>query len=177
MTSSLRARPDASEYASFYHGYVSAVPPGDIVTLLRDGGKELLAALAAVPEERGGFRYGEGKWSIREVIGHMLDAERIFTYRALRIARGDTTPLPGFEQNDYVPNSGAEARTMASLTEELAAVRGSTVMLFESLPDDAWVRRGVASGQEISVRALAYVTAGHSVHHLRVLREKYSDGG
>ncbi|MEO8563474.1 MAG: DinB family protein, partial [bacterium] len=127
MTSSLRARPDASEYASFYHGYVSAVPQGDIVTLLRDGGKELIAALRAVPEERGAFRYGEGKWSIREVIGHMLDAERIFTYRALRIARGDATPLPGFEQNDYVKTAGSDARSMASLVDELAAVRESTV--------------------------------------------------
>jgi DinB superfamily len=176
MTTWLSDRPDASEYASFYHAYVSAVPKGDIVELLRDGGRELGTALAAVPESRAGFRYGEGKWSIAEVLGHMIDAERIFTYRALRIARGDATPLPGFEQNDYVKTAGSEARTIANLAEELAAVRECSVLLFQSLPADAWSRRGVASGNPISVRALAYITAGHARHHLRVLQEKYLVG-
>jgi uncharacterized damage-inducible protein DinB len=176
MTTSLSIRPDASEYAPFYHGYVSAVPDGDLVALLREGGREMRAALSAVPEERGGFRYAEGKWSIRDVIGHMIDAERIFTYRALRIARGDATPLPGFEQNDYVAAAGSNSRTIASLVEELAAVRESTVQLFQSLPDDAWVRRGVASGKEISVRAMAYIVAGHARHHFSVLRERYLVG-
>jgi uncharacterized damage-inducible protein DinB len=173
MTTSLRGRPDASEYATFYHGYVSGVPDGDIVAALRDGGRELVSTIAAIPEERGGFRYAEGKWSIREVVGHVIDAERIFTYRLLRVARGDATPLPGFEENDYVRTAGSDARTMASLVAELRAVRESSVQLFESLPEDAWVRRGVASGAQVSARALAYIVVGHAMHHLRVLRDRY----
>ncbi|HEV7993272.1 MAG TPA: DinB family protein [Gemmatimonadaceae bacterium] len=176
MTTSLSVRPDASEYPPFYHGYVSAVPDGDLIALLREGGLAMRAVATQVPEERGGFRYAEGKWTIREVLGHMIDAERIFSYRALRIARGDTTPLPGFEQNDYVRTSGSDARTIASLVDELTAVRESSVHLFESLPDDAWARRGIASGKEVSVRALAYIVAGHARHHLTVLREKYLAG-
>jgi uncharacterized damage-inducible protein DinB len=176
MTTSLRARPDTSEYAPFYHGYISGVPEGDVLTIIGDSGRELHAAVMAIPEERGGFRYAEGKWTIREVIGHLIDAERIFAYRALRIARADPTPLPSFEENDYVRNSNADERTLASLGQELATARESTVQLFESLPADAWVRRGTASGKEISVRAIAYIIAGHPLHHLRILRERYLIG-
>lgn len=173
MTTSMRGRPDAAEYAPFYHGYVSGVPDGDIVALVRESGREQANAIAAVSEERGGFRYAEGKWSIREVVGHMIDAERIFSYRLLRIARGDATPLAGFEENDYVRTAGSDARTMASLVGELAVVREATALLYESLPDDAWVRRGIASGAEVSARAIAYIVVGHAMHHLRVLRERY----
>jgi uncharacterized damage-inducible protein DinB len=173
MASSLRVRPESSEYAPFYHGYVATVPEGDVVALLRQNGGELHDALAAIPEDRGGFRYADGKWSIREVVGHMIDAERIFTYRALRIARGDTTPLAAFDENEYVKTAGSEARTLSNLVRELGAVREASVQLFESLPDDAWGRSGVASGKNISVRALAYITAGHAMHHLKILRERY----
>jgi len=173
MAPSLRVRPESSEYAPFYHGYVATVPEGDVVALLRQSGGELHDALAAIPEDRGGFRYADGKWSIREVVGHMIDAERIFTYRALRIARGDMTPLAAFDENDYVKTAGSEARTLSNLARELGAVREASVQLFESLPDDAWGRSGVASGKNISVRALAYITAGHAMHHLGILRERY----
>jgi uncharacterized damage-inducible protein DinB len=176
MPTSLRARPHTSEYAPHYHTYISGVPEGDVVAIMRDAGRELHAAVMAIPEQRGGFRYAEGKWTIREVIGHLIDAERIFTYRALRIARSDATPLPGFEENDYVRTAGSDERTLASLGQELAAVRESTVLLFQSLPTDAWVRRGTASGKEISVRAIAYIVAGHPLHHLRILRERYLIG-
>jgi hypothetical protein len=138
MATSLRARPEPSEYAPFYHGYVASVPEGDVVALLREAAATLLDAVAAVPEDRGGFRYAEGKWSIREVIGHMIDAERIFTYRALRVARGDTTPLAAFDENEYVKTAGSEARTLSNLARELGAVRESSVQLFESFPADAW---------------------------------------
>ena len=174
MTTTLRARPDVSEYAPFYHGYVQAVPEGDIVELLRSGGQELLDAVGRIPEDRGGFRYGPEKWSIREVLGHLIDAERIFSYRALRVARGDHTPLASFDENAYVKTAGSDARTIADLVRELRAVRESTVLLFQSLPDDAWGQRGVASGKDVSLRALAYITAGHARHHLRILRERYS---
>jgi hypothetical protein len=172
-TTTLRARPEPSEYAPFYHGYVTSVPDGDVVALLGSSGRELLAALGAIPETRGGHRYGPDKWTIREVIGHLIDAERIFTYRALRVARGDRTPLASFDENEFVKTAGSDTRTLASLTRELGAVREASVQLFESLPDDAWGRSGVASGKEVSLRALAYITTGHAMHHLRILRERY----
>jgi len=174
MTTTLRTRPAASEYAPFYHGYVEAVPDGDIVELLRSGGRELVEAIGRIPEDRGGFRYGPEKWSIREVLGHLIDAERIFSYRALRVGRGDHTPLASFDENEYVKTAGSDARTIADLVRELAAVREATVLLFESLPDEAWGEHGVASGKDVSLRALAYITAGHARHHLRILRERYA---
>jgi hypothetical protein len=168
-----RARPEATEYAPFYANYVSAVPEVDVVSALRDGGTEITAALAAIPESRGGFRYADGKWSIRELVGHVIDAERIFTYRALRLARGDSTPLPSFEENDYVRVAGSDTRTIADLVEELRAVRESTVRMFASFPDEAWTRTGTVSGRPVSVRALAYITAGHARHHVTILRDRY----
>ena len=173
MTTSLRTRPEASEYAPFYHRYVESVPDGDVVELLRSGGRELLEAIRRIPEARAGHRYGPEKWTIRQVIGHLIDAERIFTYRALRFARGDRTMLPGFDENVYVETAGSDQRTLADLARELAAVRESTVLLFESLPDEAWIRHGNANGKDMSVRALAYIAAGHPRHHHRILRERY----
>jgi len=174
MATMQRTRPDATEYAPFYAGYVARVPEVDIVSVLRDSGGEITGALAAIPETRGGFRYAPEKWSVREVIGHLIDAERIFGYRALRLARADATPLPGFEENDYVRSGGSDARTVADLVDELRAVREATVRLFGSFPDDAWGRRGIVNGREVSVRALAFITAGHARHHLQILRERYS---
>lgn len=174
MTTLRQARPDATEYAPFYAAYVADVPEGDVVAALRESGREIIAALAAVPAARGGHRYAPDKWTVREVIGHLIDAERIFTYRALRLARADATPLPGFEENDYVRSAGSDARPIDHLVEELRVVRDGTVRFFESLPDAAWSRRGVVNGREVSVRALAYITAGHARHHLAVLRERYS---
>ena len=176
MTTELHARPDATEYARFYDPYVARVPEEDVVAALRDSGRELVAALSALPESRGGFRYAAGKWTIREVVGHLIDAERIFSYRALRLARGDATPLPGFEENDYVKTADSDARTLADLVEELRVVRESTVRMFVSFPEDAWTRRGVVNTREVTVRAIAYITAGHMRHHLAVLRERYQIG-
>ena len=173
MKAPKRSRPDDTEYAPFYAAYVAGVPEDDVVGVLRDSGRDIVAALAAIPEARGGFRYAADKWSVREVIGHLIDAERIFAYRALRLARADATPLPGFEENDYVRAAGSDARALADLTDELSAVRDATARLFASLPDEAWERRGVVNGREVSVRALAYITAGHARHHLDVLRKRY----
>jgi hypothetical protein len=111
------------------------------------------------------------------MLGHLIDAERIFTYRALRIARGDATPLAGFEENDYVRAAGSDGRTVGDLADELRTVREGTVRLFASLPDDAWSRRGNASGRDVTVRALAWITVGHALHHLKVLRERYLPRG
>ena len=166
-------RPDSTEFPSFYAGYVASVPDGNIVDVLRDSGVKLASALAEIPETKGGHRYAEGKWTVRTLIGHMIDAERIFSYRALRLARGDATPLPGFEENDFAKTAGSDARAVADLASEMAIVRAGTVRLFESLPEEAWMRRGVVNGGEVSVRALGYITAGHAQHHLKVLRERY----
>ena len=173
MATQTQSRPDATEYAPFYARYVAGVPEGDVIAALRDSGRELITALTAVPETRGGFRYAPDKWTIREVVGHLIDAERIFGYRALRLARADATPLPGFEENDYARTAGSDARPLTDLVEELRIVREGTVRLFQSFPAEAWTRRGVVNGREVSVRALAYITAGHARHHLGVLRERY----
>jgi hypothetical protein len=173
MATLTQNRPDATEFPPFYARYVAAVPESDVVAALRDSGRDLVASLTPVPESRGGFRYAPDKWTIREVVGHMIDAERIFGYRALRLARADATPLPGFEENDYARAAGSDARTLADLVDELRIVREGTVRLFQSFPVDAWTRRGVVNGREVSVRALAYITAGHARHHLAVLRERY----
>lgn len=167
------ARPAAGEYATFYAGYIAGVPDGALVEQLRAQGRETAALLAGVPATKHTFAYAPGKWTVKEVVGHMADAERIFTYRILRIARGDTTPLPGFDEKAYVPVSGAAARTLADLAEELAAIRGATLALLEHLPPDAPARMGTASNAPVSVRALAWITAGHERHHLRILRERY----
>ena len=166
-------RPTDDEYAPYYARYLAAVPAGDLLALLERQGAEAAAFLRGLEPARWTYRYAPGKWSIAEVIGHVCDTERIFTYRALRFARADATPLPGFEQDDYVPVGRFDARADASLVAELEAVRQASLTLFRGLPDDAPLRRGVANGVEFSVRALAYVIAGHERHHLGVLRERY----
>ena len=173
MTTSLRARPEATEFPSFYAGYVAKVPTGDILAILREAKDELASTLGSIPESKGGHRYAEGKWTVKTVLGHMIDAERIFSYRALRIARGDATPLPGCEENQYAVTAGSDARTVADLVSEILDVRASTIRLFDSLPEDAWVRRGIVNNAEVSVRALGYIVVGHARHHLGVLRERY----
>lgn len=159
--------------APFYARYLERVPEGDIVRLLDEQIVETLGLLASLPEERGGHRYAAGKWSIREVVGHMCDAERVMAYRAMRFARGDTTELPGFDENTYVANARFDARTLASLCDELEAVRWATVALFDSLNDEELMRGGVANGSPVTVRALAWIIAGHERHHVELLRTRY----
>ena len=172
-TALLIRKPQAGDYAPFYENYVAAVETNDIVAYLAAQNDQIAAFLKDIVWEKWDVAYGEGKWTLAEVVLHILDAERIFAYRALRIARGDDTPLPGFEQDDYVPNSGAALRTPASIVDEFVAVREATVHLFKNFSDDMWERRGTASGAEVTVRALAYIIAGHAEHHIRVIRERY----
>ncbi|MFN2566633.1 MAG: DinB family protein [Gemmatimonadaceae bacterium] len=167
------ARPQSTEYAPYYDRYISLVPDGDLVELLRNQIGETLALLRSIPEERASDRYAPGKWSVKEVVGHLADVERIMTYRMLRIARGDATPLPGFDENAYVPAANFEARTLASLAHELEAVRQATIAFVETLEPEAAARRGSANNLEISARALAYIIAGHERHHVGILRERY----
>jgi hypothetical protein len=165
--------PDASEYAPYFAKYVSLVPEGAIVETLAGQAQVTLALIAGLTGEQGDHRYAPGKWSLKEVLGHINDTERIMAYRALRIARGDRTPLPGFEQDGYIPNSPAAHMSLADLAEEFGAIRRATLTLFRALDDAAWQRRGTASENEVTVRALAYIIAGHELHHMKIVRERY----
>lgn len=173
MTAALIARPGTDEYAPYYGMYIGKVPDGDLRAMLASQLVETLALIRSIPESRGGHRYAPDKWSIKGVLGHLADSERIFSYRALRIGRGDTTPLPGFEQDDYVPMGNFDARTLRDLADELAAVRQATLHLFAHLDQAAFERRGTASGKPVSVRALAYIIAGHELHHVGILKTRY----
>jgi uncharacterized damage-inducible protein DinB len=166
-------RPEPTEYAPYYGRYVGLVPNGDIVETLSTQLDATLRLLRSLPEEKGDARYAPGKWSVREVIGHVVDAERIFTYRALRFARADETALASFDENAFVSNASFNDRTLGSLLDEFEAVRRASVLLFAAMNATEWMRRGVASGNPMSVRAAAWVTAGHEVHHLDILRTRY----
>ncbi|MFN8667717.1 MAG: DinB family protein [Gemmatimonadaceae bacterium] len=166
-------RPEATEYAPYYGGYVGHVPTGDVVETLSTQGEGTLAFLRTISEEASLARYAPGKWSIREVVGHIIDAERIFTYRALRFARNDETALASFDENAYITNASFDDRTLASLSDEFEAVRRATVLLFASLNATEWMRRGIASNNAMSVRALAWVTAGHELHHVGIVKTRY----
>ena len=166
-------RPDASEYAPYYERYIALVPGDNVIVALETQRLHMVQVLSARSEREGNFRYGPGKWSVKEVVGHLADSERVFAYRAMRIARGDRTPLSGFEQDDYVRSGGFGERRLTDLAEEFAAVRSGSIALFRSLNEPAWSRRGVANNNEVSVRALAFITAGHELHHQRILEERY----
>jgi uncharacterized damage-inducible protein DinB len=167
------ARPAAGEYAPYYETYISKVKGNDIVSVLDAQRLQTAQLFAARSERDGNFRYAPDKWTVKEVLGHVIDSERIFAYRALRIARGDQTPLSGFEQDDYVRGGNFSERTLADLAEEFELVRTANVAFFKSLPKEAWQRRGVANKNEVTVRALAFIVAGHELHHRLILEERY----
>lgn len=169
----LDTRPSRSEYAEFYSGYVGAAPDGDILETLEREGERALSFFRAVPAERTRFAYAPGKWTVSQVLAHLSDAERVFSYRALRFGRGDETPLPGFDQEVIAPHSHANERRWEDLLDEFRGVRAGSLHLFRSFDAADWRRTGVASGHPISVRALAWIVAGHELHHRRVLVERY----
>lgn len=166
-------RPKPEEYAPYHESYISKVPDGDILDTLEEQTSETLDLLEAVPEEMQASSYTPGKWTIKQCVGHMIDTERIFSYRLLRIARNDQTPLAGFEQDDYVANSDSNNRTWEDLLEDYESVRMSTLSLIRQFKGDVWDRHGTASGNKLTVRAMAFLIAGHERHHLTVLRDKY----
>jgi len=172
MASTL-SRPGAEEHSPYYSRYIELVPEGNLVDLLVEQQLDTLGMLRRVDEERGTYAYAPGKWTIKEVIGHMSDAERVFSYRALRFARGDATPLASFDENTYVPAGRFNDRRMGSLIDEFQSIRAATVHLFRYLSDEEMTRSGVASGNTISVRDLGYIVAGHERHHANLLRERY----
>jgi uncharacterized damage-inducible protein DinB len=170
-------RPESTEYFEYYDTYIRRVPDGDILLLLGENLAETLALLDTVPAGLEEHRYAPGKWSIREVIGHVIDAERVFAYRALHFARRDAAPLPSMEEGDYARYSNAGQRTLRDLAEELAAVRRSSILLFRSFDEEMLDFRGKASGYEFSVRSIPYIVAGHEIHHRSVLAERYLKAG
>lgn len=173
MTQHRSLRPASDEFAPFYEGYIAKVPDGDILATLAHSAEGIADLLGGVPEEVANSAYAEGKWTLKEVVQHCADAERIFACRALRIGRGDRTELPGWDEQAYMGPAAVGRRTLPSLAAELRAVREATVTLFDGLPDDAWTRRGIANGSEVSVRGIAWITAGHLLHHLGIIRERY----
>jgi uncharacterized damage-inducible protein DinB len=169
-------RPNADEFAPYYGTYVARVPDGPIVETLAAQLADTMALLRPLTDEVARARYDAGKWSVKEVVGHIVDAERVFMYRALTFGRGDGGPLPSFDENAFVPAAGHDEVALPALLDELAAVRASSVALLRHLPREAWARQGIASGKPVTVRALAWIAAGHERHHLAVIRERYLRG-
>jgi hypothetical protein len=167
------ARPNETEYAPYYQSYVAQVTEDDILPAMRSQIDALDVLLDRVAPERETFAYAEGKWTIRQIIGHLIDGERVFGYRALCIARGETQDLPGFDENAYMPNAPYADVELEDLLSEFRLVRLSNVAMFRTLDESAWSRQGIANGAPVTVRALAYVMVGHVRHHMGVLRERY----
>jgi uncharacterized damage-inducible protein DinB len=163
----------SDEYGVFYGTYIQAVEDKTILEGLSEGLSQLVDFVKSIPEEKLEYRYADGKWTIKDIILHMIDTERIFTYRALRISRGDKTPLPGFEENDYVPVAFANNRSVESLLAEFESVRKATISLFENLKEEQLLFLGTASNNAISVRAIGSIITGHQNHHLNVIQERY----
>ncbi len=173
MPSSYSLRPVPSEHGSYFGTYIDLVPEADIVDLLATQIDDTVRLLSSLSEEQARFRYAPNKWSLKQVVGHLIDVERIFVYRALRFSRNEAVALPGFEQDDYVAAANFDQRTLRELAEEFRAVREATVCFFKGLTDAMMLRTGTASETTLSVRAVAYILAGHERHHLNVLRQRY----
>jgi uncharacterized damage-inducible protein DinB len=166
-------RPDLQVVPAFYQGYVNHVKDLDMMDAIRQSGELTIPLIQSIPEEMGSYRYAEGKWSIKELLCHMMDAERIFCYRALRFSRNDKTPLSGFEENDYAPEANAHARTVIQLADEMHRLRAATLDLFSSFTPAMLARTGTANNTEVSVLTIGYIVAGHESHHRNMLLERY----
>ncbi len=173
MSTRAISRPAPDEYAPRYAPYIASVPDGDLLETLEAQWEDLGCLLEELDDDAADYRYAEGKWTVKEVLGHLLDAERIFAYRLLCIARGEQAPLPGFDENAYVAHGGFAARPLEALLEEYDLVRGSTLAFLRGLDEASFDRRGTSNGKGITVRALAWLMAGHELHHVGVLKERY----
>ncbi|WP_223067692.1 DinB family protein [Paenibacillus caui] len=171
----MSTRPPAAEYNPYYETYISKVPEGEITDLLAGKLNSVSDWIGTIPEERGDYRYAPGKWTLKEVFGHIIDTERVMSYRLLCIARGDQTPFPGFDQDAYVSQAAVIDRSFSDIIKEYAAVRTATLTLLNGLSEEAWTRKGSVSGNDITVRALAYIIAGHELHHFGIIKERYLD--
>lgn len=166
-------RPDASEHPDYFNTYLNRVPERDLISTLRTQINDTISLLGSLSDEQALFRYAESKWSIKEVVGHIADTERVMSYRALRVARGDRTPLPGFDENVFMKGSSFDRIPLREIIEDLVNVRQATVSLFQNLPQEAWLRKGIVNERETSARAFGYFIAGHELHHRAVLQERY----
>ena len=168
-----KQRPAASEHNPYYAAYISQVPDGDLFASMESQARETVRLLRGIDEQKSQYRYAPDKWTIREVVGHVIDAERVFGYRALTFARADATALPSFDENAWAKESAAGERPMKDLIAEFEAVRAGTLAMFRGFTEDEFARSGIASKNPISVRALAYIIAGHERHHVKLLKERY----
>lgn len=166
-------RPDSSEHAPYFEKYIALVPDGDIVEIVASQIEDTARLLSGVGEAKALYRYAPGKWSLKEVVGHLADTERVLSYRALRFSRNDQTPLAGFDENVFVAHASFDARPLADLVEEFRHVRQATVALFCRMTPEMAARRGVANQNEVTVRALAYIIAGHERHHVAIIKDRY----
>jgi hypothetical protein len=166
-------RPSKEEYGPYFHQYISLVPEEKVSDILTQSLEHTVEIFSAVSEQKGLHRYASGKWSLKEVLAHIIDTERIMSYRLLRIARGDKTPLAGFDQDEYIKGASFDSIPIVQLIEEYTNVRRATLSLLKGLSEEAWSRRGTANNNELSARALAYIIAGHELHHLNVIQDRY----
>ena len=166
-------RPEKNEYFEYYDTYVSKVESDDVLPVLEKQTAELRQLFADIPEEKGSFSYADGKWTVKELLSHIIDGERIFAYRILRISRGDATPIEGFEHNGYIENSNANNRCISDLIEEFDLQRRANLLMLKNISDEDSRRMGTASEKPVSVRALAFISAGHVTHHIGILKERY----
>jgi uncharacterized damage-inducible protein DinB len=166
-------KPDLESAPLFYRAYIENVKDMDVIEALQQSSVVARSVFSAIPEDMGGYRYEEGKWSIKELLNHMMDAERIFAYRALRFSRNDRTHLPGFEENDYAPMANAHSRTVKKLTDEMARLRQTTIDLYLSFTPEMLKRNGAANNNVLSVLNLGYTIAGHETHHRKIIVERY----
>jgi DinB superfamily len=173
MSTSVIGRPATSEYASYFGRYIDLVDETDVIAVLERQLKSTRILLGNIAEDKANHRYAPGKWSIKELVGHIVDSERVFAYRALRFARNDQTELPGFDQDAFAANANFGNLPLSDIVQEYEAVRTSTLLFLRHLPPEAWSRRGIANGNEMTVRALAFTIAGHEVHHVQILRDRY----
>ncbi len=176
MNTRVVGRPEPDEIPSPWVGYIKRVPELDPVLACAAQIEETANLLRPLSDADAMYRYDRGKWSIKEVVGHLCDIERIMAYRTLRIARGDLTPLPGFDENAYVPVGKFDNRSLADLVGELRTARAATLALLRTFDTDAWLRRGTANGKPVSVRALAFMIPGHERHHVEILKTRYRVG-
>ncbi len=165
--------PDLATVPAFYHGYINKVEQDDLLTALSENSKELFAYLEAIPQEKTTYSYGPGKWTVKQVVQHLMDAERVFVYRALRFSRADQTPLPGFDENAFADNADAAHISWENLLEEFRLLRRSTELFFAGLTNEQLQRVGIASGQSCSALAFGFITVGHAAHHLDIFKERY----
>jgi hypothetical protein len=166
-------RPLASEYPEYYKPYVNLVPDGDLLSLLKENLVNTIELFESLSEDAGQFRYAENKWSIKEVLGHMTDTERIMSYRLLRVGRGDQTALAGFNENEYVEGSQISKLPIKKILEDFIATRKATITLIQNMPEDAWANIGLANNTEVTARAIGYIIAGHALHHFNIISDRY----